>query len=91
MARQPQVTRTIKTTKCQVLCLDLVNEQPFTKEVILPRTYKDEKHMMKVITAMVDDETVKAVHVQSFVNEETLYGMTEVEFIQYAHILPSRK
>ena len=91
MARQPMVTRTIKTTKCQVLCLDLVNEQPITKEIILPRTYKDEKHMMKVISKLVDDEAMKAVHVQSFENEETLYGMTEIEFINAAHILPSRK
>ena len=91
MARQPMVTRTVKTTKCNVLCLDLVNEQPITKEIILPRTYIDEKHMMKVISKMVDDETIKAVHVQSFTNEETLYGMTEIEFINASHILPSRK
>lgn len=91
MARQPQVTRTIVTTKCNVLCLDLTNEQPFVKEIILPRTYKDEKAMMKKIAPMVDSETVKAVHVQSFVNEQTLYGMTEQEFIEQAHILPPRK
>lgn len=91
MARTPQVTRTIKTTKCKVLCLDLVNEQPFTKEVILPRTYKDEKALMKVIAPMVDNGEVKAVHVQSYECEETLYGMTEIEFINAAHILPSRK
>ena len=91
MARQPMVTRTIKTTKCKVLCLDLANEQPFTKEFILPRTYRDEKAMMKVVNTMVNDENIKAVHVQGFTNEETLYGMSEIEFIQAAHILPSRK
>lgn len=91
MARTPMVTRTIKTTKCKVLCLDLANEQPFVKEVILPRTYKDEKQMMKVITSVVDDENVKAVHVQSADCEETLYGMSEYEFISAAHILPNRK
>ena len=46
---------------------------------------------MKKIAPMVDSETVKAVHVQSFVNEQTLYGMTEQEFIEQAHILPPRK
>lgn len=91
MARQPQVTRTITTTKAKVLCLDLTNEQPFVKEVVLPRTYKDERSMMKKIVPIVESDTVKAVHVQSVVTEETLYGMTEQEFIEQAHILPPRK
>ena len=90
MARQPQVTRTIQTTKAKVLCIDLVNEQPFTQEVVLPRTYKDERSMMKKLKPMLDSETVKVVHVQSFVVESTLYGMTEEEFIEKAQILPAR-
>ena len=90
MARQPQVTRTIQTTKAKVLCIDLVNEQPFTQEVVLPRTYKDERSMMKKLKPMLDSETVKVVHVQSFVVESTLYGMTEEEFIAKATILPVR-
>ena len=90
MARQPQVTRTIQTTKCSVLCIDLANEQPFTQEVILPRTYKDERSMMKKIKPIVENDNVKAIHVQNFTVESTLYGMTEEEFISMAHILPAR-
>lgn len=90
MARQPQVTRTIQTTKCNVLCIDLANEQPFTQEVILPRTYKDERSMMKKIKPLVENDTIKVVHVQNFTVESTLYGMTEEEFISAAHILPAR-
>lgn len=90
MARQPQVTRTIQTTKCNVLCIDLANEQPFTQEVILPRTYKDERSMMKKIKPIVENDNVKAIHVQNFTVESTLYGMTEEEFISVAHILPAR-
>lgn len=90
MARQPQVTRTIQTTKCNVLCIDLSNEQPFTQEVILPRTYKDERSMMKKIKPIVENDNVKAIHVQNFTVESTLYGMTEEEFISAAHILPAR-
>lgn len=91
MARQPQVTRTITTTKAKVLCLNLENEQPFVKEVVLPRTYKDERSMMKKIAPLVESDAVKAVYVQSVTTEETLYGMTEQEFIEQAHILPPRK
>lgn len=90
MARQPQVTRTIQTTKCNVLCIDLANEQPFTQEVILPRTYKDERSMMKKIKPIVENDNVKAIHVQNFTVESTLYGMTEEEFISVAQILPAR-
>ena len=90
MARQPQVTRTIQTTKCNVLCIDLANEAPFTTEVILPRTYKDERSMMKRIKPIVENDNVKAIHVQNFTVESTLYGMTEEEFISVAHILPAR-
>lgn len=90
MARQPQVTRTIQTTKCNVLCIDLANEKPFTQEVILPRTYKDERSMMKKIKPIVENDNVKAIHVQNFTVESTLYGMTEEEFISVAQILPAR-
>lgn len=90
MARQPQVTRTIQTTVANVLCIDLVNEQPFTQIVKLPRTYKDERSMMKKLKPMLETETVKVVHVQNFTVESTLYGMTEEEFIQKAQILPAR-
>lgn len=90
MARQPQVTRTIQTTVANVLCIDLVNEQPFTQIVKLPRTYKDERSMMKKIKPIVENDNVKAIHVQNFTVESTLYGMTEEEFISVAHILPAR-
>ena len=91
MARVPSVTRTIQTTKANVLCIDLSAEQPFTQSVILPRTYKDERSMLKKIKPMLENETVKVVHVQNFTVESTLYGMTEEEFIKAAEILPPRK
>ena len=91
MARVPSVTRTIQTTKCKVLCIDVENERPFTQEVVLPRTYKDERSMLKKIKPMLESETVKVVHVQDFVVESTLYGMTEEEFISVAQVLPPRK
>ena len=91
MARQPQVTRTIVTTNATVLCLDLIKKEPFEKVVKLPRTYKDEKHMMKKIEEIVNSSEVKAVHVIRTEIEETLYGMSEQKFIETAEILPIRK
>ena len=91
MARQPQVTRTIMTTKANVLCINLETETPFTQSVVLPRTYKDERSILRKIKPMLENDTVKVVHVQNFTVESTLYGMTEEEFIASAEILPPRK
>lgn len=90
MARVAMVTRTIVTTKANVLCLDIEKGEPFNREVVLPRTYKDEKSLMKKISSVIDSETVKAVHVVDKEEVETLYGMTEQEFIDNAQILPPR-
>lgn len=91
MARTPMVTRTIQTTKANVLCLNIVEGEPFNKVVTLPRTYKDENATLKVISKMVDNDEVKAVHVVDSYVEETLYGMTEQRFIELAQIMPPRK
>ena len=90
MARTPMVTRTIVTTKAIIMCLDVEAGVPFNKEVTLPRTYKDEKALLKKVRPLVETETVKAVHVVDTEEVETLYGMTEQEFIENAQILPPR-
>lgn len=89
--RKPMVTRTIQTTEATVLCIDIINSEPFNKTVTLPRTYKDEKALMKKVASVIDSDTVKAVHVVATEIHETLYGMTEDDFIVAAEILPPRK
>lgn len=85
------VTRTILTTEVNVLCLDLIKAEPFNLEVTLPRTYKDEKSMMKKVSALIDNEERKAVHIVRSEVKETLYGMDEDAFIAAAQALPPRK
>lgn len=87
MARKPMVTRTIVTTKVNVLCLDINSTEPFNKVVTLPRTYKDEKKLLKKVEEVVNTDDVKAVHVVDKEEVETLYGMTEQDFITNATIL----
>ena len=91
MARIPMVTRTITTTKANVLCLDVVAGEPFNKVVILPRTYKDDKSLMKQVAKLIDNDNQKAVHVVDKEEVETLYGLTEQEFINIARVLPPRE
>lgn len=87
MARKPMVTRTATTTKVNVLCLEIATAEPFNKDVILPRTYKDEKKLMKKVEELINTDTVKAVHVVSKEEVQTLYGMDEQYFIEHAKIL----
>ena len=88
MARVPMVTRTIQTTRANVMCLDVEKGEPFNREVILPRTYKDEKAMLKQAEKVINNETVKAVHIVTFEVEETRYGMSEQQFIEVAEVIP---
>ena len=88
MARVPMVTRTIQTTRANVMCLDIERGEPFNKEVILPRTYNDEKAMLKQAEKVINNDTVKAVHIVAFNVEETRYGMTEQQFIEVAEVIP---
>lgn len=89
MPRIPMVTRTIQTTRANAMCLDIEKEEPFNKEVILPRSYKDEKAMLKQAEKVINNETVKVVHIVDFKVEETRYGMTEQQFIEQAEVIPA--
>lgn len=90
MARVPMITRTIQTTKCSVLCVDIENKTTTTKEITIPRTYKDEKTMIKQVEKAIADENIKPVNIITSVVIETLYGMPEQEFIDKATVLPTR-
>lgn len=89
MARVPMITRTIQTTVCDVLCLNVETGEPFNKQVSLPRTYKDENSMLKQAKSVLDTDTEKVVHIVSSHVEETRYGMTEQEFIEHAQVMPA--
>lgn len=93
MARPPRVTRTIKTTVCKVLAMDLSTEQPMELEITLPRAYKPEegKRLFQAVCQAVDSAERKAVAIQEARTEAALYGMTEAEFLRHAVELPPRK
>lgn len=90
MARVPTVTRTITTTKVNVMCLDIETGEPCNKSVVVPRTYKDDETLLKKVKEVLETETLKPVHVVSKEEIETLYGMPEQEFIEHAKVLPPR-
>lgn len=91
MARVPQVTRTIPTTTVTVFCVNTEDRSTFEQNITLPRTYKDDQKLMKAVENVLLGEPVKAVSIISSEVKETLYGMTEQEFIAHAKVLPPRE
>ena len=87
MARVPMVTRTMKTTKVNVLCMDLVKAEPCNKDLTLPRTFKDDKKLFKAVEGVLNNDVIKAVKIVKKKEIDTLYGMSEQEFIESAKVL----
>ena len=89
--RTPMVTRTIKTTKVVVMCVDTESAEVVNSTYVLPRTYKDNKSIMKALENVPHAETIKFVQIVDTTIEEELYGMTEQDFILKAEKLPARE
>lgn len=95
MARERMVTRTVSTTTIDVLVINIETAEVGTKSFVLGQNMvKDEKTMLNNAQAMMDEQAGnslwKCVAVKNIVEEETLYGMTEQDFLKYAKVLPPR-
>lgn len=88
--RKSMITRTITTTTAVLLMADTVAAEMHNTTVTLPRTYKDNDAVLKAARPLVETETDKAVSVVSITINETLYGMTEEQFLSMAEVLPAR-
>lgn len=84
MARKPMVTRTIVTTKVTALCMEIKKCEPCNITVVLPRTFKTDEKLLKAVREQVDNDDVKVVHIVDKQEVETLYGMSEQDFIKGA-------
>ena len=82
--RKPMVTRTFLTTKAIVMVANTEIGEVENMVVTLPRTYKDDKKRDKAIKEMVDTDTIKYVATVSAEAIETLYGMSEEDFLASA-------
>lgn len=93
--REAKITRTFKTTKVSVLCLDVVTAEPQNIDLVLPSTYENEEKAMKAVkVAMASEgypETLKPVSIADAYEVEELYGMPASVFIAHAEKLPPRE
>lgn len=95
MARERMVTRTVSTTTVDVLVINIETAEVGTKSFILGQNMvKDEKTMLNNAQKILEDEVGnalwKCVAIKNIKEEETLYGMTEQDFLKYAKVLPPR-
>lgn len=90
MARAPQVTRTFTTTKAKILAVNVSTEDTEIVEMVLPREYPDDKALLKQAEKQNDNLELKLVHVVAKETVETLYGMSEADFLKYAKPIPPR-
>lgn len=84
MARKPMVTRKIKFTTVNVLCLNIETTEPFNRVVKLPGHYNNEVKLRKLIDKKINSDTEKTVHIVDVTQETKLYGMTEEDFLSHA-------
>lgn len=90
MARVPMVTRTVTTTKVNAMCVDTTKGEVCNVSTTLPRTYNDDLKLLKKVKEQLETETLKVVQIVDKLENETLYGMSEQEFINNAKILTDR-
>ena len=90
MARVRMVTRTVKSTVVNVMCLDTQERKAVTNVYEISGVYPDTEKLLKALQAVYDTETLKLVHIATSFEEEQLYGMPENEFMMYAKKLPPR-
>ena len=101
--KESMVTRTIITTEVTCLCLNTETAEPFNARVTVPRTYKDNEALLKAVKKVLETtgitdpngitytgDPIVVAKVIDFTEVETLYGMTETEFLTNAKQLPPR-
>lgn len=85
--RKPMVTRTITSTKVQVLCADTTKAELFNKSVVVPRTFEDDEKLLKTLHKIIDNETEVVVSIVGKDEQTALYGMSEEDFVKNAVLL----
>ena len=94
MKKVRMVTRTIESTYFSVLTMDTETAEVATHNYCLSG-YIDETEYsltraMKTLKKEHETDTYKLVKITSVTHNETLYGLSEMDFIKYAEVLPSR-
>lgn len=85
MARERMVTRTVLTTECEVLCVDVSTVETTIQTFTLTGKQENVDQILKSLKKEHETDTFKLVALQGDpVLKETMYGMKEIDFINIA-------
>ena len=85
--RKPMVTRTIISTKVTALCVNPQTAETFEQDFTLSGKIENKVKALKKVSKAYNDETITIVAVRELSPIESLYGMSEADFIAGAVIL----
>lgn len=88
--REPVVSRTVKVTKAEAVCVDSSTQSIVIREFELIRA-TDEKKVLKVAKEKFETETIKVSYVKILDTTPIVYVMPEKEFLQYAKPIDNKK
>lgn len=84
MARKPMVTRSFEVTNVNVMMCNTITAEVHNKEFEVPRTYKDNEKLLKVVKEMVETDSDRVVTIVDKSVATKLYGMSEADFLKNA-------
>lgn len=90
MARIRMVTRTIESTTATCMCINPQTGTVSHNEYTISQSYVDPAIILKHVKKVYETETNIIVAVETSEVRETLYGMTEQQFMELAKVLPPR-
>lgn len=90
--RERNITRTIKITVYEVLCLDIDTQEVKVETFSMnSSTLKTESDKLKYINSSFSAGNIRAVAIKNEHVEDCLYSLSEEDFIKYAKVIPCRK
>lgn len=84
MARKPMVTRSFEVTRVNVMMCNTESAEVQNKDIEVPRTYKDNEKLLKVVKEIAETKTDKVVTIVDKTEFTKLYGMSEADFLKNA-------
>ena len=91
MSSHDMVTRTVISTKCVVMTVNVEQGETFTEVVNLPKVFKDEKKLLNACKNVLETDTVKVVGVVSSTVTKGLYGTPTDKFMEIAVPLDEKR
>lgn len=90
MARRRMVTRTINFTKADVMTVNVSTAEVTINEYRINGTFDTDENLLKALKKAYETDYIKLVKIDNKWDEEVLFGMDEIKFMELAEVLPPR-